>query len=146
MKLFNLVLMGFVFTLSLISAHAFANTYVKCGKTADPETLTVSGYEIEISSEGNDDYSGPVEGKWNLKVGSESSDWMKEDPKVTAKNYKMNNDVIIEIRMESMFPNQGTTYKLVGLYSATPTLEKYTYGEAAGIQKINSFKCVSAND
>ena len=56
---------------AVFASVASANTYVKCGKSVNVDTGEVSGYELELSSEGKDDYSGPVGKNWNMKLESE---------------------------------------------------------------------------
>lgn len=134
---------------ALFSSLALANTYVKCGKAVNPETQEVTGYELELSSEGNDDYSGPVGKNWNLKLESENSPWLSANNNIVAKNYKKGGDVVVEISIkmaQSASGPVGTQYKLIGLYSETPVLEKYTMGGFAGSLKTGTFQCLSGND
>lgn len=119
------------------TSSAFASTYAKCGRTADLETFEVTGYELELSSE-SEDYSGPVGETWNLKLGSESSDWLDSDRTIVARSYEWNLDTIVEVTLRQ----EGTRYKLVGLYDEEPTLEK----TVAGSDDIEIFHCVSGND
>lgn len=127
---------------------ALAHTYVKCGKTADLEEGTVSGYELELSSQGGDDYAGAVGGNWNLKL-AEDGEWLAANPKITAKKTKVGDDTVIEITIkiaQAASGPVGTRYKLTGLYDDQPTLEKFTMGGFAGTQKIGTFQCISGND
>lgn len=136
------------FCIACFATSAYANTYVICGKTVNPETQEVTGYELELSSEGDDNYSGPVGKNWNMKL-SENADWLKSSSKITAKNYQEDNDTTIEITIEegkSVTGPVGTTYKLMGLYSDAPVLEKYTLGGFAGSVKIGTFQCAASND
>jgi|GEM_PF-2617708 hypothetical protein len=133
----------------LVAFPAAANTYIKCGKTADLAAFEVTGYELELSSEGADDYSGPVGEKWNLKLKSESSQWLPPNQNVTAKNYQENGRTIVEITLKmarSVSGPVGLRYKLIGLYDETPTLEKFTMGGFAGTVKVATFQCLSGND
>ena len=139
-----------VIVLSLSSSFAAqANTYVKCGKTVDFEAFEVTNYELELSSEGSDDYSGPVGKNWNMKLGDEDSDWLEFNPAITAKNYEENDTVVVEIKIKTATSASGavgTRYKLIGLYDEAPILEKYTMGGFAGAVKIGTYQCLSGND
>lgn len=145
--------MKLLFALALglqLSSTAFANTHVKCGKQADLDNAPdVIGYELELSSEGVDDYSGAVGGSWNLKLHSEDSEWLAPNPAITAKNYKSGDQVIVEITIEqgrSSSGPVGTKYRLVDLYSDEPKLEKYTMGGFAGTLLLGTLQCFSGND
>lgn len=133
-----------------MSSTAFANTYVKCGKQADLESAPeVVGYELELSSEGADDYTGAVGGSWNLKLQSEDSEWLAPNPNITAKNYKSGDQMIVEISIQQGRSSSGpigTKYRLVDLYSDEPTLEKYAMGGFAGTLMLGKFQCFSGND
>lgn len=134
---------------TVLSSSAFANTYVKCGKTADFDSYEVTGYELELSSEGADDYSGPVGTNWNMKLGSEDSEWLKPNKKITAKSYEVDGDTVVEITVKMAATPSGavgTVYKLIGLYNEAPTLEKYTMGGFAGFLKVGTYQCLSGND
>src|SRR5688500_16205914 len=125
---------------SFFTPVSFANTYVKCGLEASFDRAPdVVGYELELSSEGEDDYSGPVGEKWNMKLGREDSEWLEPNSKVTAKNFLKGEDTIVEITIEigsSVTGPVGTRYVLTSLYDDEPTLEKYTMGGFAGTIKI----------
>lgn len=133
----------------LLAPSAFANTYVICGKSVDADTMEATGYELELSSEGEDDYSGPVGKKWNMKLDSQDSEWLAPSEKVIAKNYEQDGDTIIEIKIiqgQSPSGPVGTRYKLIGLYNDEPVLEKFTMGGFAGTIKVGTFQCASGND
>jgi hypothetical protein len=141
--------MAFVLIASMtFSSMAFANTYVKCGESVDLMADTVSGYELEISSE-NDIYSGPVGENWNLKV-DEAGNWLDVNKNITARSFKDADDnTVIEVSIkqgQSVTGPVGIKYKLIGLYDDEPVLEKYTMGGFAGSVKIGTFQCQSAND
>lgn len=144
MKLF------FALVLSLQTSAAFANTYVKCGKEASLDNAPdVVGYELELSSEDSDGYSGPVGGTWNLKLENENSEWLASNPNIRAKTVKSGDQVNVEItitRGRSSSGPVGTKYLLVDLYSDEPTLEKYTMGGFAGPLMLGTFQCFSGND
>lgn len=132
-----------------ISTGAFANTYVKCGRTADFDSGEVQGYELELSSEGADDYSGPVGQKWNLKLESEDSAWLARNRNIVARSYMSDDDTVVEITIKQAITASGPVghqYKLVGLYDETPKLFKYTMGGFAGSVLIGTFQCLSGND
>jgi len=127
---------------------ALAYTYVKCGKTVSVEDLTTEGFELEISSE-TDEYSGAVGGNWQMKLGSEDSKWLKSNRNIVAKKTvnKKSTDIDISI-IKANTPSGpvGTQYKLFGLYSEQPRLEKYNVGGFTGYLKVGEYQCASAND
>lgn len=116
---------------------SFAATYAKCGKTANPETFEVTGYELELSSE-TDSYRGPVSEEWNLKLGSEDSAWLEYDRSIVARTFESEADTVVEINLR----NEGIRYRLIGLYDEEPVLEK-TVPES---DEIETFQCISGND
>ena len=144
MKSFYLALV-----VSFFSPQSFANTYVKCAEAIDSETFEVTNYELELSSEGSDDYSGPVGINWNLKLESEESNWLAPNLKIMAKTSTEDGQTIVEITIEvgsSISGPVGTRYVLTGLYDEAPVLEKFTMGGFAGTVKIGTYECFSSND
>ena len=139
-----------VLVTSLVTPLSFANTYVKCGLEASFEKAPdVVGYELELSSEGEDDYSGPVGDKWNMKLGSEDSEWLGNTSQVTARNYLKDGDTIVEITIvigTSVGGPVGTRYVLTSLYDDEPKLEKFTMGGFAGTILIDTYQCFTGND
>lgn len=135
--------------LVLWSSSVFANTYVRCGHAVDWNNWEVEGYELELSTEGADDYSGSVGVNWNMKLGSEDAEWLNPNPNITAKNYKVDGDTIVEIQIvmgKSMSGPVGTRYVLTGLYDDSPRLEKFTMGGFAGSVKTGTFECFTGHD
>jgi hypothetical protein len=104
---------------------------------------------LELSSEGSSGYSGPLGNSWSLKLGSKKSAWMKPNRNVTAKSSKSGNTINVEIAIkngQSVTGAVGTLYRLIDLYSETPTLEKYSMGGISGFEKIATYQCLSGND
>lgn len=134
---------------TLASGAAMANTYVKCGQLADWDAFTVTGYELELSSEDGDEYKGPVGIKWNMRIGSEQADWLKTNKSITATSSKKDGSVIVEIKMimaKTPSGPVGTRYKLIGLYDEMPKLEKYNIGGFTGNLLVGTFECITSND
>jgi hypothetical protein len=131
---------------ALISTSAFANTYVKCGQKANLDTFEVKGYELELSSE-NDKYTGEVGKNWNLKLGSENSEWLENNKNITASTDKNGVITIFVRKFQTVSGYIGTRYVLTGLYDDQPVLEKYTLGGGiVGPMKVGTLECVSGND
>jgi hypothetical protein len=140
-----------ILALIFSSSSAFANAYVKCGKSVNQETNKVTGYELELSSD-NDNFSGVVGKNWNLSLEKENN-WMKTkgNENVTA---QMNKDKEYNVTVEVFIRGAktasgwtGTRYVLANLYSDFPTLEKWTLGGGiVGPMKQGSYKCYSGND
>lgn len=133
---------------SFLGSSVFAQSYVKCGTDVDLDTMEVTGYELEMSSD-NDDYSGPVGENWNLKL-DENGDWLSPRRNVLARSLQDSNQrTLVEITISkgaTATGAVGTVYKLIDLYSEEPVLEKYTMGGFAGTVKLGTFKCLSGND
>lgn len=139
----------FLFTYLLVPVVSQANTYVKCGESVDLDTAEVTGYELELSSEGADKYSGPVGGGWNMKLTSESAAWLSFNKNVVAQSYNENGSVVVEIEIrqgQSIGGPVGTRYKLIGLFDDMPRLEKYVLGGFAAGTQAGVFQCLSGND
>lgn len=133
----------------LLQTSVFANTYVKCGVKADFESFSVSPYELELSSEGSDEYSGPVGINWNMKLGSEDSEWLAPNTDVVARTSVVAGETIVDITVkyaEAATGPVGIRYKLIGLFNEGPVLEKYSMGGFLGTYKLASFECLSAHD
>lgn len=134
---------------TLFYSAAFANTYVKCGVKADWESFSVTPYELELSSEGSDDYTGPVGVNWNMKLGSEDSEWLAPNANIVAKTTMVEGNTIVDITVkyaEAATGPVGIRYKLIGLFDEEPRLEKYSMGGFLGPYKLASFECLSAHD
>lgn len=144
MKIFALLICA------LFAQSALAdNTYVICGKTVDIDSFTIQGFELALSSEGSDAYKGPVGKSWNLKLGSEDSDWLAPNKNVIAKTSKTDGKTAVEIIIKNAQTPSGpvgTRYVLSDLYDDEPVLEKYTFGGFAGKVKAGEFRCLTGND
>ena len=146
MSVLKRLLLAGVITTSL---PVFANTYVICGETVDIETSTVKGYELELSSEGADEYKGPVGKLWQMKLEDQSSNWLSANENIVARNYVKGDDHVVEIiisQARSASGFVGTLYKLTGLYDEQPTLEKFTMGGFAGTIRVGHYQCLTGND
>ena len=133
--------------LAFFAPAAFANTYVKCGKKVLNDK--VYGYELELSSESPDEYSGPAGRKWNIKLFKERSEWLDLSPNIVAKNYRKDGKTVVEITMKYGQTRSGPVglhYVLSDLYADYPTLEKSTFGGFAGTVKVGTYECISGND
>lgn len=133
---------------TLLTSTSFASTYAICGKKISKDGQNVEGYELELSAE-SDKYAGPVGKNWNLKLGSQKSDWLPANKNIVAKSQKANGDVVVDITIatgRSATGIVGTAYRFIGVYADYPVLEKYTIGGFAGTVKVGTFECVSGND
>lgn len=133
---------------SALSSSAFAHIYVECGKSTDLENFKTEGFELAISSSG-DEFQGQVDGTWSLKLESADADWLKKTDKVIAKTSKdgdaTNVEIIIKKAVTPTGP-VGTRYIVKDIYSDEPTLERYTMGGFAGTLNTGNFRCISAID
>ncbi|MCB0411951.1 MAG: hypothetical protein KDD22_05455 [Bdellovibrionales bacterium] len=135
-----------VILVAMFSSYSLANISIKCGKTADFENFTVTEFELLISSE-DDNFDGPVGGSWNMKIGSEDSEWLDYNPNVTADLVQGPGSKFVEITIkEDMSGAVGSKYKLFNLYDETPILEKYTMGGFVGSLRVGIYACVSLID
>lgn len=140
-------LVSFVFC--ALGSGAFANTYVKCGKFHDKKSDKIYGYELELSSESPDDYSGPAGRNWNIKLFKERSEWLDLSPNIVAKNFKRDEKTVVEITMkygDTPTGPVGLRYVLSDLYADYPTLEKFSFGGFAGTVKLGTYACITGND
>lgn len=132
---------------TFFSTTALANVYIKCGKTANGDEATVTGYELEVSSE-SDNFNGPVGNNWNLKL-DETGDWLPATNLITAKSVEKDTTTTVSIKIkqgDSLTGAVGTEYELVGIYDDKPSLKKFTMGGFTGKILIGTFECFSAND
>ena len=130
--------------LYFFSQSVMAYTYIKCGQETDFDSFSVSGYELELSSE-SDNYSGPVGKEWNLKLGSEDSEWLAVNSNITA-TQKEDDSIEITIKKgQSVTGAVGIKYVVKDLWEEEPTVEKYSVGGFAGLRKIATFKCLNGN-
>lgn len=144
-KLITLILL-------MSSLPAFSNSYIVCAQKVDfdeyIETGKVVGFELALSSE-DDDYSGALGTNWNLKLGSDDSEWLVSSKKVKARTLEQEGSIVVNISIEnarSASGPVGTQYKLIGLFDDSPVLEKYTMGGFAGSLKVATFECVGSYD
>lgn len=141
--------MGLILVLCVFSQTVFANTYVKCGKYREKKSDKIFGYELELSSESPDEYSGPAGRKWNIKLFKERSEWLDLSPNILAKNFKRDEKTVVEITMkygDTPTGPVGLRYVLSDLYADYPTLEKFSFGGFAGTVKLGTYECITGND
>ena len=130
-----------------VAAPAFATSFVHCGTSIDDDG-NVAGFELAVSSD-VDEYSGPVGGTWNLKIGSENADWLPEDANVVAGETRAGGRINLEILISgprSSASPLDTRYVIRDFYSETPRLTKYAEGGPNGDVVLGRYACVSAHD
>lgn len=145
MKLFALALSG----LLLSTLAQASNTVAVCGKTTNADEFSVTEFELMISSEDSDGYNGAVGGTWNMKVGSDESEWLAKNDKIKASMKKVGDKTQVEIVIvegRGATGPVGTRYVLADLYGEETTLEKWNFGGFTGKVMVGEFNCLTAAD
>lgn len=134
---------------ALSSTSLASNTFVQCGQYVDEDSFEVTGFELALSSEGSKRYHGPVGDSWNLKLGSENSEWLDFNRKITAKEFKDKNGTVVEVTIQkdrSISGPVGIKYRVLNFFDFNPVLEKYSIGGFAGERLIKTYPCISGHD
>lgn len=141
-----LLAFGFLAFTSLASA----NSVMICGTEPNYEKFEVKDFQLMISSE-NDQYTGAVGENWNLKLGSEESEWEEPNKNITATMTKAGDVTIVDIQMiigKSSTGPVGERFVISDIYGyfGDPILEKYNIGGVTGPIKTGTYTCIHAFD
>ena len=133
------------------ASNSRASIFVSCGLGAVSEDQKFAQQELTTSS-GNDDFSGPIDGEWNVTLGNSAASLAPaQHPRAAARLVDIGNRTDVEIAL----PDAGKTgivYLVHDVYAEAPKLEKFEFAgfdrkRTANLgKKLGDFACVSAND
>ncbi len=126
---------------SAFSAHA--SYYVECGNKMLADGSGFQTVKFKASST-DDQFSGRNGDKWSVAL---TGDWLPKDH-ATAKVINKNGQKAISIVISNGtgFSEIGKRFEITPMYDDAPALDIYAIGGFAGGTKLETVKCMTAND